>query len=411
MCSCIPAYDSDQNPWRKLALVSLSYPVLLHGILAVSTSHMYNYGRSNESLVSSRQSRALRSLRAALDALQRVKDDSSSGNDAGSLLNGGGVFSVLNAKEVALAAITTQTSSVLMGGIGNVEVHMKCALHFIQDLGYLYRPVNSIFARLLTQRFAMVDVVLAHLRFRQPLAPLDFFMYRENEQLDTTNPSFLEMHGCHQRVLCFLAKIAVLSASLVSGACSQVQVQAQAYSLETEMRVWGQNYHNAMMSASIDESSSPHRPLRPQHSSSSNPRDDLDTVGECYYWSAHLLLLRRVFMDPTQSSRVQLIRKHLFRLMDRLAPGCGADSSLPFPFYMAAREATTLEERDWVRRKHTAMMEVYRDRSREYIMASTERIWEKAASDPTEYKDGPAWESPIERFIRETDRESSYFMF
>lgn len=415
VCTCIPAHDSDQNPWRKLALVALSYPVLLHGILSVATGHMHNYGRSHESLLSSRQSRALESLRSALDALQDSKDgqDSLAGDNSHRLMNGDGVFSVLSAPEIALAAIMMQTSSVLMTGIGNVEVHMKCALHFIRDLGYLYRPASSVFARLLVQRFAMVDVVLAHLRFRRPMAPLDFFLYQKNDEVDHTEPSFREMHGCPQRVLCFLSQISVLSASLVSNDSPPDQIQAKAYTLETEMRVWGHKYYDAMTCVS-DSDSSASFSLTPTHARpiSSDPRVDLDIVCECFYWTAHILLLRRVFLDPTKSTRVQLIRRHLFRLMDRLVPGCGPDSSLPFPFYMTAREAVTLQDRDWVRRKHAAMMESYRDRSREYLMASTERIWESAMT-PSSAGDGdvPLWDTPHERFIREMDRKASYFMF
>jgi hypothetical protein len=393
--------------------VSLSYPVLLHGILSVSTGHMHNFGRSNANLLSSRQSRALKSLQIALNALQEHKDQNeAAGTRSESLLNGDGVFSVLSAREIALAAIMMQTSSVLMMGIGNVEVHMKCALHFIQELGYLHRPAGSIFSRVLVQRFAMVDVVLAHLRFRHPLAPLDFYMYQANEELDHGEPSFQEMQGCPQRVLCFLARISVLSADLMAPNSRQSQIQAKAYSLETEMRFWGHRYYDAMMRGADAVSNSP-RSWTTQSVRPSNERSDLDVVCECFYWTAHLLLMRRVFMDPTRSMRVQLIRRHLFRLMDGLVSGCGPDSSLPFPFYMAAREAITLEERDWVRRKHAIMMDTYRDRSREYLMAATEKIWEKAtvsanviATDGT-----PSWEIPHEKFIREMDRQASFFMF
>lgn len=102
----------------------------------------------------------------------------------------------------------------------------------------------------------------------------------------------------------------------------------------------------------------------------------------------------------------------MFRLMDKLRAGCGPDSSLPFPFYIAAREAVTLEERDWVRRKHRKMLDAYRDRSREYLMISTERIWEKAASTGNAvFPDLLFWETPYEKFIRDMDRQALYFMF
>lgn len=411
--SCTAAYDGSKNPYRKLALLSLSHPVLLHGILSVSTGHMHNYGLSDEGLLSSRQSRALTSLQAALNAFQITSDGSgeATAGDSDFLSRSAGIFSILSPREVALAAIMMQTSSVLMTGIGSVEVHMKCALHFIRELDYMTRPADSLFMRLLVQRFAMVDVVLAHLRFRRPLAPLDFFMYKSNEQLDHMEPAFREMQGCPQRVLCFLAHISVLGADLVEGRSPPEKVQAEAYGLETAMRVWGHRYHETM--SGTDDSGPLPAPLGPHENSPARQLAYLDAVCECFYWTAHLLLMRRVFLDATTATRVQLVKRHLFRLMDRLPMGCGPDSSLPFPFYMAAREAVTYEDRNWVRRKHVEWMDTYRDRSREYMMASVEKIWSKGASaacQPTPRGVAP-WDTPYENFIREMDHQASYFMF
>ena len=373
---------------------------------------MYNYGRSNASLLSIRQSRALESLQAALNALQHEKDHTTTARvQPDQLLPRSGIFSIWSAREIALAAIMMQTSSVLMTGVGSVEIHMKCALHFIQDLDYLHQISESIFPRLLVYRFAMVDVVLAHLRFRRPMAPSEFFMYQPNEDLDTADPSFREMQGCPQRVLCFLAQVSMLSADLTNSVVPKAHIEAQAYSLETEMRIWGHGYYSVMLKgAGSSYSPSSANPRRSQ--CEDDVKSDLDIVCECFYWIAHILLMRRVFLDPTRSTRVQLIRGHLFRLMDRLAPGCGPDSSIPFPFYMAAREALSPEDKDWVRKKHGAMMDVYRDRSRDYLMASTEKIWEQASAGEGPVLEGTcAWETPNERFLRETDKRATYFMF
>ena len=411
VCTSTPAFDSDRNSYRKLALISLSHPVLLHGILSVSTGHMHNYGRADDRLLSSRQSRALTSLRAALNAFQMTSEGAPTTREPDPFSRSTGVFSVLSPRGVTLAAIMMQTSSVLMTGIGSVEVHMKCALHFIRDLGYMDHgpPAHSVFMRLLVQRFAMVDVVLAHLRFRRPLAPLDFYMYRPHEDLDSSEPAFREIQGCPQRVLCFMAHIAVLAADLVQGNSPPDQVQAEAYALETSMRAWGHRSHEAMSGSRAAVS-----PLLPQETQSS-PAEQLvllEVVCECFYWTAHLLLMRRVFLDATTTARVQLIRRHLFRLMDSIPAGCGPDSSLPFPFYMAAREAVAYEDREWVRRKHVAWLDIYRDRSREYMMASTERIWEKRMAMGEVAPDGvEPWDAPFEVFIREMDHQASYFMF
>ena len=352
-----------------------------------------------------------------MNALLRDKGEGLA-SEAGSILfpGDGGIFSALSAPQIALAAVLMQTSSVLMTGIGSVEVHLKCALEFIRDLGYLHRPAGPVLIRLLIQRFAMVDVVLAHLRFRRPLAPLGFFMYQNNDHLDWEEPSFREMHGCPQRVMCFLVQISCLSADLAEkGGDQHSDIQSSGYILETEMRAWGHKYHDAMakssdINGSIDAASVQSASTPP--SSVADEWECLEVVSECFYWAAHLLLLRRVFLDSTRSVRVKLIRSRIFRLMDRLRPGCGPDSSLPFPFYMAAREAVTSDERDWVRHKHAAMMEVYRERSREHMMASTEEIWKQA--DQVDHRLSarlPALETPYEQFIRSSDRNASYFMF
>lgn len=61
------------------------------------------------------------------------------------------------------------------------------------------------------------------------------------------------------------------------------------------------------------------------------------------------------------------------------------------------------------RQKHDAMMEVYRDRSSGYLMGSTESIWEMAATTSSDaMSDGTSCQ---EKFIRDMDRQASYFMF
>lgn len=386
--------------------------MLLHGILSVSTAHMHNYGRSNDTILSTRQARALKSLRAALGALLVHKGEGATATvEMRPFVDTTGIFSLLSARELAFAAIMMQTSSVLMTGIGSVEVHIKCALEFIRDLGCLYQPAQSMFGRLLIHRFSMVDIVLAHFRFRRPLAPVDFFMYRANEQLDQEEPSFREMQGCEQRVLCFLAQIAHLSAELADFPSLNGDIQTKGYELETEMSAWGHRYHSSMArNTGIYAMSS--GPPAGSSGSKDDQRKFLDIVCECFYWAAHILLLRRVFLDPTRSTRVQLIRRHIFRLMDSLPVGCGPDSSLPFPFYMAAREAVTGEDREWVRQKHAAMMEEHRDRSREYLMTATERIWEKETNAGSQTSGATRLlDTEYEKFIRETDKQASYFMF
>lgn len=372
---------------------------------------MYNHGRSHESILSLRQSRALGSLQVALNALQANKDPVGPDTPASDrTAEGGGVFSILSTKEIVLAAVTMQTASVLMSGIGVIEDHVVCALHFIQELGHFYQAPRTDFIWLFVYRFATVDVLLALLRFRRPHAPLDFFMYQANEQLDDASPSFRDMMGFSQRVLCFLAHISVLSDDMIEGTKSQAHVQAKAHNLETEMRIWGQHYYDRMIQSVQSDTTSPRTTFSQQ--GVLDQRIALDIVCEIHYWVAHLLLMRRVFLDPTESVRVQMVRRYMFRLMDLLPAGCGSDSCLPFPFYLAAREAIKEDDRNWVRQKHAALMDVYRHQSRVPIMNAVEDIWEKSATtDMTSFEDVPAWETPKERFIRDRDRSASYFMF
>ncbi|KAF5618400.1 transcriptional regulator [Fusarium sp. NRRL 25303] len=279
--------------------------------------------------------------------------------------------------EMTFAYYLNRTSSVLMVELDSIETHMTYALYLIQHLGCFKQPPRSVFMRTLVYRFAMVDVMLAFIQSRHPQAPLDFFMYQNNidQLIDDEEPSFRDMHGCHQRVLSFLAQIAILSAHIAESGSPRSEIQVKGYNLETEMRLWGRIYYGGMAAAA--SSDLPIGSSRRQF----NSRADLEVVCECFYWTAHILLLKRVFLDDTESTRVQLICKYLFRLMDSLVSGCGPDSSLPFPFYIAACEAITTDDQDWVRKKHGEMLAAYRDPTREALMASVERIWAKPKAE------------------------------
>ena len=433
---CMIAYNGGHNPFQTLAFLSLSHPILLHSILSVATGYLHNSGRSCANILSVRQSRSLNSLQAALNLLldsgqpsgevDRARLPPQSQHDGD-----WGIFSTLNTREVALATIMMQLSSTLTTGLGNAEGHLKCALHFLKDLDYIYRPPHSTFARMFVHRFALADVVLAFLRFRRTIAPPDFYMYQTGVDVGLRQPSFYELHGCPERVLCFLAEISVLGADLTEGRCPPHEVQDKAFDLEMQMRVWSQGSHPFASDGKRDgtgnhggaekghkgdsvlpDAAQP--AISSQHQSQTliEKRAQLEIVGECFFCTARLLLMRRVFFDPTESARVQFIRRRLFELMKRLPAGCGPDTFVTFPFYMAAREAISSEDRQWVRQHHADLAEFYRDRPRKYIMASTEKIWEQndVMDDPATHKAEP-WNSPRERFIRELDSTSTYFMY
>ncbi|KAI1625312.1 fungal-specific transcription factor domain-containing protein [Exophiala viscosa] len=397
----IPGHDRKDNPYRKLCLIAVSYPTLLHTIIAVATDHMYNYGRSSIDLTTSRHSRALKSLQESQKVLAQTEEKPKSNDSViGDSGNYSYAYSVLSPRDVVLAAILMQIVSNVMTGSDSAEAHMKIAAHFLREMGLLYQPGQSFFPRLLVQRFAMVDVVLSFLRHRDPLAPPDFILYQPNQHFDLSEPSFREMTGCSQQILCFLARISFWNGRVMSGMTPDIF--AEAYLLESEMRVWGGKYHENLQGKQDCLLAIP-------PPDSQNSDRNLDVLSECFYWTGHLLLMRRVLLDPTTAPRVQMVRNHLFRLIDCLPTGCGPDSSVPFPFYMAAREAMSADQRAWVRNKHASMRKVYRDRARDLMMASIEEIWAKVDSSTSSHTEVDHIRN--EGCIKAIDRRSSHFMF
>ncbi|KAJ4328492.1 hypothetical protein N0V84_001008 [Fusarium piperis] len=395
--SRIPAYDGPHNPYRKLCLVSVSYPLLLHTILYVSTVSMFNYGRSDSSLIAKHQSQASSLLQNAV-AFLRAENDKPGKHVSGQ----SHALSVLSLREVTLAAYLMHIVAEVMSGSQTAETFLQNAYQLMVELGYIESMPETYYARLLVHRFAIIDVVLAFLRRRKPIAPMNFVLYQQDEEMDHNEPSFRELTGCPQPVLAYLARISHLAYTAAAYQEDSSSHLAEAYQLETEMRIWGQRYPVPF----TDQANA--------QTSAADERKNLDTLSECFYWTAQLLLARRVFLEPTSSLRVQFLRRHLFILMDRLPAGCGPDSSLPFPFYMAAREAMTSEDRDWVRRKHVEMINVYRDRSREIMMGLTEEIWSKA----DEAANGSVWGGhgslvvlENDMYIHVLDTVASHFVF
>ncbi|KAF4434505.1 Transcriptional regulatory pro-1 [Fusarium acutatum] len=376
----IPALDSPGNPFRELCRVSISYPLLLHTFLYVSAANMYNYCRGDLRAVEERRSQALRSLRS-MERFLRIFNTT----EESFLSIENHAFSVLSLREVTLAAYLIHIASEVMTGSLTTDTHLRNAFKLVVELRYIDKMPEGFYSRFLVQRFAMIDVIMSLLRRRKPLAPESFILYQQHEEADLYGPSFRELTGCPQPVLSFLAKISILATDVELE--NDVRL-AEAYQLETTMRDWGLRKYPMPLSRAARSNS----PLSGHEAASQD--DHLSTLNACFYWMAHLLLARRVFLDATASSRVQLYRKHLFSLINRLPPGCGPDSSLPIPFYMAAREAIVPLDREWVRQKHAEMIAIYPDRSRELMMSLTEDIW--SMSD-REYNDlGPKgpWDLP-----------------
>ncbi|PLB53384.1 hypothetical protein P170DRAFT_380058 [Aspergillus steynii IBT 23096] len=377
--SNVPALDGPENPYRKLSITALSSPILLETIICIATEHMLNFGLGSVPVAAERQQRMLRSIRQSLLTIEPGQTHTDPTHEA------------------CLAAVVLQGIVVAQRPDGVVEPHIKCASFLMHALGYFNDISNhNPLARMTAQRFAMVDLMLAISRQRRPFSPVQFVLHQPDEaRWDGTEPSFYEMTGCPQPLMCFLVRIAYLACDVDDRLDANLPIHDilnQAFTLETELRAWNTRYTGLVP----DELPCPRSPL--------------DILSECFYWTAHLLLARRVFRDPTRSPRVQYLAHTCFRLMDHLPTGCGPDSSLPQPFYLAAREAITVEDRNWVRGKHEAMTAYYREQQRHSAMELTERIWARGDELRGASTSGDN-QSVEDRFVRDLDRGSSLFIF
>lgn len=342
----LPAYDSAENPYRRLSTLALASPVLLDTIISLATEYMYCHGRAAPNVVMQRHDKALASLREAL-----ISCDNPAALDA--------TGEQLSSRQSTLAAVLLQICNLVFIGGSGVDVHLACAMHFLRDLDYIDHPVDDFLPRLLVQRFAMLDVTLAILRHRRPHLPPGFWLFLPDDKYDRTVPSFREMTGCPQPVLGFLARLANLSVDLRDAATSEAKYDGlrRASTLETDMRIYARSRVTFRSN----------RPTKTRH---------LDTLSQCFYWCAHLVLQRIIYKDAPGSQRVQQTIEELVRLIKSMPPGCGPDSSLPFPFYLTAREAISPEHRTWVRERNDMLKKVYPGRIRDALMLLLEEIWE-----------------------------------
>jgi hypothetical protein len=382
--SNVPALDGPDNPYRQLSIPALSSPIILETIVCISTEHMLNFGLASIDLAAKRQQRMLRTLG---QKLLSINDEAE--NDPGTI-----VAIKKPEREALLIAVVLQGIVVAQTADGILEPHVKCASWLMEALGYFDSIPQNPIARMAVQRYGMVDVMLAISRQRRPYAPQHFILSRPDEHhWDTTEPSFHNMTGCPQPLMCFLVRIAHLACDITENPHNRERILVEAFQLDTELRQWGSQYTGIL-------------PTKGE-------RSLLDILTECFYWTAHLLLSRRVFQDQTCSPRVQYLVHVCFGLMDHLSTGCGPDSSLPQPFYLAAREAISAEDRVWVRRKHESMTAYYREQQRNAAMELIEQIWETTDA-LRESESGSAVEgglSVVDGFVLALDRGANFFIF
>ncbi|KAJ5317152.1 transcriptional regulator family: Fungal Specific TF [Penicillium antarcticum] len=396
--SNVPALDGPDNPYRQLSIPALSSPILLETIICIATEHMLNFGLTSIDLAAQRQQRMLRTLGQNLITIDAETNSNPTAITTANKIE----------REALLTAVVLQGIVVAQTADGVLEPHVKCASWLMQALGYFEEIPQNPIARMIVQRFGMVDLMLAISRQRRPYAPQTFILNQPDQNhWDTTEPSFYKMTGCPQPLMCFLVRISHLACDMSESLETEAETKSEAtilvsaFQIESELRVWGTEYkYNGQI------------PGR-------NERTPLDILSECFYWTAHLLLARRVFQDQTCSPRVQHLVRICFGLMDHLSTGCGPDSSLPQPFYLAAREAVSPEDRAWVRRKHESMTAYYREQQRNSAMGLIERIWE--VTDSLREKGGVVRStsrssrgcgfSIVDGYVQALDRESCFFIF
>lgn len=355
----IPAHDAPGNPYRRLTAIAIHTPVLLHTVISVATAFLHNHGGlATSELTLTRQARALSSLRQIL----------------GTGLDGEDESRRIVTEAVAFAILLQIFYLALTGGT-DIEPHFASATYLLRTLGYLLRPPDGFLGRALVQRFAMIDVARAIYRRRRPLPETDFWFYRACDDMDQTQPSFKTMTGCPHAILVFLVQVTDLAVSTQEWPDSP-ETMERAFELEADMHIYRRSQPSALD----------------------------DALSEAFYWTAHLLLQRRVYRESPRSRRVQLTRGKIFQLVESMTLGHGPDSSVFLPLNIAGREALTQSDRQWVRVRARDLSHTYGIRTNEHCMALMEEIW--ACVDA-----GWSDDAGIERSLLEIEARNQCFVF
>ncbi|OAT11003.1 hypothetical protein BDBG_06761 [Blastomyces gilchristii SLH14081] len=340
------ACDSTQNGYRQLAILALSTPVLMGTVISISTTYMHLRGSAPMFLALQHQSRALATLRDSLGSLSSsvVKE-----------CNG-------HLKRDLLATILLQITVEMASGGSGAKTHIAYAWNLFRELGYDRRKPTCSIGTVLVQRMTWIDTISSIFWQRRPFLPLSFWFFNYNQDSPNdgdSQPTVQETTGCPQWVISFLARISHLYADYSDGLPSFL-LMPQAKELELDLNMSARNYFN--------RTTAPYKNL-------SNRQRHLDVVGQCFYWSAVLLLQRRIFRDRRDSPRVQSSLTVLIELMESLPIGCGPDSALSLPLYLAAHEAIEPDHRTHIRSKSRQLTAEYPSKTREILTREYEIIW------------------------------------
>ncbi|PGH23148.1 hypothetical protein AJ80_02780 [Polytolypa hystricis UAMH7299] len=358
----IPACDGTQNGYRQLASLALSSPVLMDTIVSISTLYMHLRGGAPMSVAVHRQSRALETLRNSLSSLTTTTSTTmtttANSSDALALCE-----DTSSLKRDILATVLLQMTVEMANGGSEVRTHLRYAWHLFRELGYERAKPTSSIGTVLVQRMTFIDTLSSIFWQRRPFMPISlwFFTSRQDEHDEVCAPTFQETTGCPHWVISLLARISHLCADSVDGTISHTSLTAQAHELETDLNISARTYF---------PSSPPDKQQRP-----SRQRQHLEIVGRCFYWSALILLQRRVMHDPRTSSRVQSALTNLLQLMESLPIGCGPDSALSLSLYVAAHEAIDHDHRVRIRERSCLLTDEYPSKTREVMTAAFVDVW------------------------------------
>ena len=297
---------SPSSGYQTLSELTSSSPALLETITYLATNYLNSSKHSKSSLSPERHDQAIKCLREAL-----------------SVTNPPSLPTPQPTKELsenitALAATMLQIANITFTGGNGAEGHFLHALDIIRDLDYISHPPNDVLSRLLVQRYAMLDVTTAILQHRRPHLPQEFWLFATGEKDDVDEPSFHSTTGCPQPLLRILSRLALLAADLKDGRVKEVDVLTETSTMETDLHLFGQLYR----ANSINDKTEVSPPT---------------VVGQCFYWSAHIIAQRIIYRDPTSSPRVQHTVNNLAKAIQSLPVGCGPDSLLLFPFCVFQR--------------------------------------------------------------------------
>jgi len=361
----IPAVGTGlRNGYKQVAQLALSSPVLLDTLVSVSTTYMHLRGIVPQSSALRRQSQALASLRRSISTLSNAGDIVPP--DTACL------------QRDLLATILLQVTVEMANGTSVIQTHLPYAISLFKSLGYdKYRPTSSV-GIVLVQRMCYIDVLSSVFWRRRPLLPLDFWLLQEEEyQVDETTPSFQETTGCSLWTMSILANVSHLVADMEDGVGDDF-ILPQAMRLESKLTESAKRYFDSEMDPqSNQEDSSRH----------------LGVVCESYYWSAVILLQRRLCNDSRDSRRVQFCLGNLIRLLESLPLGCGPDTQISLPLYVAAQVAIKQEHRDRLRAKSTDLSGIYPLKTRTALVAAFEVMWAACDSQAIDNLAGNARDS------------------